>query len=89
VLRARTPRWLADKYVRGKNNMSERRFVKYAKGHYWLTMTETAEHPQRVFQDRHEAKLWLIKFGVSGPVAEKCLIEAHSGKAVCVLLSEG
>ena len=37
--------------------MSEARFVKYVKGRYWVTLTKTAEHPYKVFQDHHEAKV--------------------------------
>jgi hypothetical protein len=31
--------------------MSEARFVKFVKGRYWVTLTKTAEHPYKVFQD--------------------------------------
>jgi hypothetical protein len=44
--------------------MSQARFVKFVKGRYWVTITETAEHPYKVFQDRHEAKVWLVEHGV-------------------------
>jgi hypothetical protein len=40
--------------------MSEVRFVKSVKGRYWLTLTKTTEHPYKVFQDRHESKLWRV-----------------------------
>lgn len=51
------PRWLADEYARGKKHMSETRFIQFVKGRYWVTLTKTAEHPYKVFQDRHEAKV--------------------------------
>jgi hypothetical protein len=40
--------------------MSEARFVKFVKGRYCVTLTKAAEYPYKVFQDRHEAKVWLI-----------------------------
>ncbi len=67
--------------------MRETRFVRYVKGRYWLTMTETAELPYKVFQDRHEAKVWLVQHGVIRPVAESCLVEAYEGATTRVLLS--
>ena len=69
--------------------MSETRFIRVVKGRYWVTLTKTAEHPYKVFQDRHEAKLWLIQYGVLRPVAENCLLEADGGISVRVLLSSG
>jgi hypothetical protein len=67
--------------------MSEVRFVKFVKGCYWLTLTKTAEHPYKVFQDRYEAKVWLVQHGVLRSVAENCLVEAYSGISPRVLLS--
>jgi hypothetical protein len=67
--------------------MGEARFVKYVNGRYWLTLTKTAEHPHKVFQDRHEPKVWLIQRGVLRPVAEGCLVEAYEGISTRVLLS--
>jgi hypothetical protein len=67
--------------------MGETRFVKYVKGRYWLTQTETADLPYKVFQDRHEAKVWLVAHGVQRPVAENCLVEAYAGTPTRVLLS--
>ena len=69
--------------------MSEARFIKVVKGRYWVTLTKTGEHPYKVFQDRHEAKVWLIQYGVLRPVAENCLLEADAGISVRVLLSSG
>ncbi len=69
--------------------MTETRFVKFVKGRYWLTLTKTAEHPYKVFQDRHEAKLWLIEHGVLKPAAENCLLKAYAGIPTRVLLSSG
>jgi hypothetical protein len=73
----------------GKSIMSEARFVKFVKGRYWLTLTKTAEHPYKVFQDRHEAKVWLVEHGVLRSVAENCLVEAYEGISPRVLLSQG
>jgi hypothetical protein len=67
--------------------MTETRFVRYVGGRYWMTVNETAEHPYKVFQDRHELKVWLVQHGVPKPVAENCLIEADEGVATRVLLS--
>jgi hypothetical protein len=67
--------------------MSEARFVKYVKGRYWVTLTETAEQPYKVFQDRHEAKVWLVEHGVLKSVAENCLVEAYAGISTRVPLS--
>ncbi len=69
--------------------MSESRFVKFVKGRYWVTLTETPEIPYKVFQDRHEAKVWLVEHGVLRPVAENCLLQAHAGISTRVLLSPG
>ena len=69
--------------------MSETRFVKFVKGRYWVTLTEGAEYPYKVFQDRHEAKVWLVDHGVLRPAAEDCLVEAHAGTSTRVLLSAG
>ena len=69
--------------------MPEVRFVKYVKGRYWVTLTETADLPYKVFQDRHEAKVWLVQHGVLTSVAEKCLLEAFAGISTRVLLSAG
>jgi hypothetical protein len=69
--------------------MSEARFVKFVKGRYWVTITKTAEQPYKVFQDRHEAKLWLLQYGVPRSVAENCLLEADAGISARVLLSPG
>ncbi len=66
--------------------MSEARFIKVVKGRYWLTLTKTAEHPHKVFQDRHEAKVWLVQYGVLRSAAEDCLLEADGGISVRVLL---
>ena len=68
--------------------MSEARFVTFVKGRY-CALTKTAENPYKVFQDRHEAKLWLIEHGVLKPVAENCLVEAYAGTSTRVLLSPG
>jgi hypothetical protein len=67
--------------------MGEARFIEYVNGRYWLTLTKTAEHPYKVFQDRHEAKVWLIQHSVLRPVAEGCLVEAYEGPSARVLLS--
>jgi hypothetical protein len=67
--------------------MREARFVRFVKGRYWLTLTETAEHPYKVFRDRHEAKVWLLQYGVLRPAAENCLLEADAGASVRVLLT--
>jgi hypothetical protein len=67
--------------------MREARFVKFVKGRYWVTITEAAEHPYKVSQDRYEAKVWLVERGVLKSVAENCLIEAQAGKSTRVLLS--
>jgi hypothetical protein len=69
--------------------MSETRFVKFVKGRYRVTLTETGEHPYKVFQDRHEAKVWLIQHGVLRPAAEDCLVEAYAGISTRVLVSPG
>jgi hypothetical protein len=67
--------------------MSEARFVKFVKGRYWLTLTETAEPPYRVFQGRHEAKVWLVQYGMVRSVARRTacsrLTQAH--RSVCCL----
>jgi hypothetical protein len=67
--------------------MREARFVRFVKGRYWVTLTKTAEHPYKVFQDRHEAKVWLLQYGVLRSVAENCLLEADAGVSARVLLS--
>ena len=67
--------------------MREARFVKFVSGRYWVTLTRTAEHPYKVFKDRHEVKVWLVEKGVLRSVAEDCLVEADAGIAVRVLLS--
>jgi hypothetical protein len=69
--------------------MTEARFVKFVSGRYWVTLNKTAEHPYKVFQDRHEIKVWLVQHGVPRSDAENCLIEAYAGTAVRVLLSPG
>jgi hypothetical protein len=69
--------------------MTEARFVKFVSGRYWVTLNKTAEQPYKVFQDRHEIKVWLVEHGVLKSVAENCLIEAHAGVAARVLLSPG
>ena len=69
--------------------MREARFVRFVKGRYWVTLTKTAEHPYKVFQDRYEAKVWLIEHGVLRSVAESCLLEADAGVSARVLLSSG
>ncbi len=81
--------FLADEYTRGASMMSEARFVKFVKGRYWLTLTQTAEHPYKVFQDRQEAKVWLIQHGLLRSVAENCLVEAYEGISTRVVLSTG
>ena len=68
--------------------MPEARFVKFVSGRYWVTLNKTAEHPYKVFQDRHEIKVWLIQHGVLRSVAENCLIEAYAGIATRVLLTQ-
>jgi hypothetical protein len=73
----------------GKSIMSEIRFIKFVKGRYWVTLTKTAEHPYKVFQDRHEAKVWLVQYGVLRPVAENCLLEAEAGISARVMLPAG
>ncbi len=88
-LRATPPRWLGNEYARGKSSMDETRFIKFVKGRYWVTLTKTAEHPYKVFRDRHEAKVWLVQFGVLRSAAENCLLEAEAGISVRVLLSAG
>ena len=70
--------------------MSQTRFVKFVKGRYCVTLTKTAEHPYKVFQDRHEAKVWLVEHGLQRPDAENCLLEAFAGTSPPrVLLSAG
>ena len=69
--------------------MSEARFIKCVKGRYWVTLTQTAENPHKVFQDRHEAKVWLVQRGVLTSVAENCLLEAYASVSTRVLLSAG
>jgi hypothetical protein len=66
--------------------MSQARFFKFVKGRYWMTLTKGAEHPYKVFQDRHEAKVWLVQQGVQRPVVENCLLEADAGISARVLL---
>ena len=56
------------------------------KGRYWVTLTKTAEHPYKVFQDRHEAKVWLVQHGVLRSVVEDRLLEADAGISARVLL---
>ncbi len=73
----------------GKSIRSEARFIKFVKGRYWVTLTKTAEHPYKVFQDRHEAKVWLVQYGVLRSVAENCLLEADARMSVRVLLPPG
>jgi hypothetical protein len=65
----------------------EARFVKFVKGHYWVTLTKAAEHPYKVFRDRHEAKVWLVEHGLGRTLAESCLLEAQAGVSPRVLLS--
>jgi hypothetical protein len=72
---------------RRKSIMREARFVKIVSGRYWVTLTQTGEHPYKVFKDRHEVKVWLVESGVQRSVAENCLIEADAGVAARVLLS--
>jgi hypothetical protein len=67
--------------------MPEARFVRFVSGRYWVTLNQTGEHPYKVFQDRHEIKVWLVEHGVLKAVAENCLIEAFEGTAFRVLLS--
>jgi hypothetical protein len=69
--------------------MSEACFVKFVQGRYWVTLTKTAEHPHKIFQDRHEAKVWLVQHGVLRSVAENCLVEAYAGISTRVQLSPG
>ena len=69
--------------------MTEERFVKFVKGRYWVTLTKAAEHPYKVFQDRYEAKVWLVEHGVQKTEAETCLLEAYAGISQRVLLSPG
>jgi hypothetical protein len=71
----------------GERFMSGAYFVKFVKGHYCVTLTKTAEHPYKVFQDRHEAKVWLVQHGVLKSVAENCLVEAYEGISNRVLPS--
>jgi hypothetical protein len=66
--------------------MSDARFIKCVKGRYWVTLTKTAEHPYKVFQDRHEAKVWLVQHGVLRSVVEDRLLEADAGISARVLL---
>jgi hypothetical protein len=73
----------------GKSIMSEARFIKFVKGRYWVTLTKPAENPYKVFQDRHEAKVWLIQHGVLRSVAENCLLDAYAGISTRVVLSPG
>jgi hypothetical protein len=70
----------------GKSPMSQARFLRFVKGRYWMTLTKAAEHPYKVFQDRHEAKVWLVQQGVQWPVVENCLLEADEGISARVLL---
>ncbi len=69
--------------------MSEARFIRFVNGRYWVTLTRTAEHPYKVFQDRHEAKVWLVQYGVLRSAAESCLLEADAGISVRVLPPSG
>ena len=69
--------------------MSEARFVTFARGRYCLTLTKAAENPYKVFQDRHEAKVWLVEHGMLKSVAENCLLEAYAGTSTRVLVSPG
>ena len=69
--------------------MSQTRFVRFVKGRYWVTITQAAEIPYKTYQDRHEAKVWLVQHGVLTSVAEKCLLEAFAGISTRVLLSAG
>lgn len=66
--------------------MSEERFVKCVKGRYWVTLTKTSEHPYKVFQDRHEAKTWLVENGVQRSDAENFLLKAYAGSSIRVVL---
>ena len=69
--------------------MSEARFIKFVKGRYCVTLTKTAEHPYKVFQNRHEAKVWLVEYGVLRAVAESCLLDAEAGISTRVMRSAG
>jgi hypothetical protein len=80
------PRGPAGEYTRGQCIMSEPRFIRFVKGRYWVTLTKTAEHPQRVFPDRYAAKVWLVQQGVPKSAVEDCLLEADAGTSVRVLL---
>jgi hypothetical protein len=66
--------------------MSEARFIKLVKGRYWLTLNKTAQHPYKVFKDRHEAKVWLVQYGVLRSAAENYLLDVDAGISVRVLL---
>jgi len=68
--------------------MSDARFIRCVKGRYWVTLTKTAEHPYKVFQDRHEAKVWLVQHGVLRSVVEDRSLEADAGISIRVLLRD-
>ena len=68
---------------------AEARFIKFVQGRYWVTLTQGSEHPYKVFQDRHEAKVWLVQHGVVRSDAENYLLDAHAGISTKVLVSSG
>jgi hypothetical protein len=71
-----------------EGTMTKERFLKYVAGRYWMTLNETAQHPYKVFKDRHEVKLWLVDHGVLKSVAENCLLEADEGIASRVTVNQ-
>jgi hypothetical protein len=67
--------------------MAEVRFVKVVKGRYWMILTEASQHPHKVFQDRYEAKTWLIQQGVPRTLAESRMDQVDEGTVIRVNLS--
>jgi hypothetical protein len=67
--------------------MAEVRFVKVVKGRYWMLLTEASQHPHKVFQDRHEAKTWLIQQGIPRTMAESRMDQVDEGRVIRVNLS--
>jgi hypothetical protein len=68
--------------------MAEVRFVKVVKGRYWMILTEASQHPHKVFQDRHEAKVWLIQQGLPRTAAESRMLQVDEGMVVRVNLQQ-
>ena len=62
--------------------MTEVRFVKVVKGRYWMILTETSQHPHKVFNDRYEAKTWLIQQGLPRTLAESRMDQVDQGSVI-------